>query len=166
MSSLWPDFRLAIRSLRKSPALTVLALASLALGVGANSAIFSVLNAVLLRPLPVPAPHQLVHLSTTVPGEPDRDEMFSWSMFEALTQRRDIFSDVFCWNGGGISNLDLDGARYRAAVARVSGNYFHALQIQPLLGRYIGYLDVGVPGFMRIRVSSAVVFGLMAFRSR
>ncbi|MDQ2834608.1 MAG: ADOP family duplicated permease [Acidobacteriota bacterium] len=134
---------MAFRSLAKTPGLTAIALVSLALGIGANSAIFSVLNVLLLRPLPVPAPERIVYLSTAVPGEPDHDQAFSWSMFQDLKRQRELFSDVFSWNGGTMSNFEVNGTRYRAAIAQASGNYFHAIGIQPFIGRFISESDTG-----------------------
>jgi hypothetical protein len=82
-------------------------------------------------------------LSTAVPGEPDSDQNFTWLMFEQLRQHRDIFSDVFCWNGGTLSNFNVGDIHYRAALAQVSGNYFRAVGVKPFLGRFISESDTG-----------------------
>lgn len=140
---MWLDFRLTIRNVTKAPMLTALALVSLTLGIGANTAIFSVFNALLLRPLPIPSPNKLVYLSTAVPGEPDSDQQFTWQMFQRLRQEHGVFADVFSWNGGTLSNLDVNGARYEAALAQVSGNYFQTLGIRPFLGRFISESETG-----------------------
>lgn len=132
----------AVRRLRNSPATTAIAIFTLALGIGANTAIFSLLNAVVLRTLPVPHPEQLVSLATTIADYPNQDEPFSLAMFKELSRRQQIFSELFAWNGGGINTFEVTGRYVTAALAEVSGTYYRAMQIRPLLGRFIGPADV------------------------
>src|SRR5882672_11161863 len=120
--------------LRRSPITTAIAIVSLALGIGADTAIFSLMNAVILRPLPVTNPAQLVKLYTTTPANPDSEESLSFAMIQQLRKDQRVFSSLFAWQGGGIENLEANGVKYLASVSTVSGEYFSTLGIQPLLG--------------------------------
>ncbi len=122
-----------------------MAICTLALGIGANTAIFSLLNAVVLRSLPVPHPEQLVALATTIPDSAYQDQPFTLAMFNELSRQQEVFSDLFAWNGGSMNTFEADGRFITAAFAEVSGTYYPAMQIAPLLGRYIEPRDVS-PG--------------------
>lgn len=144
MTTSWRETRSAIRTLSKSPGTTAVAIATLALGIGANTAIFSLLNALVLRPLPVPHPEQLVSLDTTIPDHINGHEPFSLVMFDELRRRQQVFADVFAWNGGGIDTVEVDGRYVTTSLAEVSGDYYKAMQVPPLLGRYIEPSDVAL----------------------
>jgi predicted permease len=128
--------------LRGSPITTSIAIVSLALGIGANTAIFSLMNAVILRPLPVANPAQLVKLSTATPASPEREESLSFAMIQQLRKDQRVFSSLFAWQGGGIENVEANGVKYVGSISTVSGEYFSTLGIQPLLGRSIAAADV------------------------
>ncbi len=135
------DLRYAWRMLRRDRALTALAVVTLTLGVGANTAIFSVINSVMLRPLPVRAPEQLVELLSQFPGEPARPVAFSPRVFDHLRSANHVFSDVmgtslahFRVVGDGLEAERVDGAY-------VTGNFFSALGVAPAAGRLIGAQD-------------------------
>jgi len=85
------DVRYALRMMRRSPGFTAVALLSLALGIGANTAIFSLINTLMLRMLPVPQPRQLVELLEKYPGEP-RGSYFSWASYEHYRDHNHVFS--------------------------------------------------------------------------
>jgi hypothetical protein len=110
MAQLWRDLRLAFRVLRKSQAITAVALLSLALGIGANTAIFSLLNAVLLRPLPVPHPEQLVSLATTIFDQKE-DNNFTWPMVQEITRQQQIFSDLSAGTRAASSMMPMEICR-------------------------------------------------------
>src|ERR1700684_785285 len=94
MESLWQDIRYAIRVFRKSPTFTAVVILTLALGIGANTAIFSIVNAVLLRSLPFHDPDQLVKISFDKPGIGLHNTVFSYPEFEDLQSRTAVFRDV------------------------------------------------------------------------
>jgi predicted permease len=136
------DLRHTLRQLEKSPLFAAVAIVTIALGIGANTAIFSVMNAVLLHQLPVPNPQELVYfhlenqpLHTSQTGY--RDMSLSLPVFEAMRARHDVFQDVI-----GFAPLSFDQVAVRIGSEpeevrgeMVSGNFFSGLQIQPLLGR-------------------------------
>jgi putative ABC transport system permease protein len=144
MDTLRADIRYSLRTLLRSPVTTAVAVVSLALGIGANTAIFSLMNAIVLRPLPVRDPGRLVKLSTVTPANPEREGSFSLAMFQNLRRDQRVFSEVFAWTGGGIENVEADGVKYVASTSSVSGEYFQALGVKPRLGRWIAPADVAL----------------------
>jgi len=144
MASLWADVRYAVRGMFKEPGVNIVALICIALGIGANTAIFSVLNALLIRPLPVLAPEQLVKLSTLASDAPNRDNPVSLSMFEQLRKDTDAFSGLFAYDDSALRNLEASSVKYSGSVVRVSGEYFSVLGVRPLVGRLIEAGDVNL----------------------
>ena len=144
MSRLWQDNRYASRQLIHSPMVTAVALVSLALGIGANTAIFSVINALILRSLPVRDPQQLVAISTLSPDEQNGKDPLSLPMLVELQKHQQVFSSLFGWSGGGMNNFEANGVRWASSLTAVTGDYFSTLGIQPLLGRLITPDDVGL----------------------
>jgi predicted permease len=147
---MWSDVRFALRTLRRSPVFTIIAVLSLALGIGANTAIFSLLDQVLLRGLPVREPQRLVvfHVAEHFPGwstADNRESVFSFPMYKDLRDRSRVFDGVMARAGAPVSVSD-GGATERAGAEIVSGNYFQALAVMPLLGRNIVPEDDGAPG--------------------
>lgn len=141
MHALWLDLRYSVRQLAKSPVTTAAAIISLTLGIGANTAIFSLINTLVLQPLPIRAPEQLVRIKLPDPKSPGRESDLSLAMFQLLRARQSVFSEVFAWSGGGISNIEANESRYVASIGVVSGEYFSALGIKPHLGRFIAPTD-------------------------
>jgi putative ABC transport system permease protein len=144
MDILRQDIRYSVRMLLRNPGTTAVAMLSLALGIGANTAIFSLMNAVVLRPLPVRNPAQLVKLSTLTPANPEREGALSLAMIQQLRKDQRVFSNLFAWTGGGIENVEASGVKYVASISAVSGEYFPTLGIQPRLGRWIAQADVSL----------------------
>jgi predicted permease len=134
------DLRFGARTLRKSPAFTAAAVLSLGLGIGANTAVFSIVNAVLLRPLPVRNPSELVQLAT---GENRAAPMFelSYPMFAAVRDHTHSFADVFAFADLDDATVAVNGVGTLARVQFVSGNYFSALGVGPTDGRLLGRDD-------------------------
>ncbi len=137
IESIWADIKFALRQLRKSPGFAITAILTLAIGIGANTAIFSLINGLLLRPLPVPHADQLVVLSMHE-GGPTPNYSFPAPFFRALEHQPAIFSDVFAYDDTG-QPLQVRGRSGSEEVrgTLVSGQFFQALQTPPLLGRYL-----------------------------
>src|SRR5580704_15086018 len=89
---LWNDIRYAMRLMRRSPGFTAVAVLSLALGIGANTAIFSLFNTVMLRTLPVAHPEQLVELLQKYPGQPRGNGFWNWASYEDFRDRNHVFA--------------------------------------------------------------------------
>jgi len=143
----------------KSPFVTGVAVASLALGIGANTAIFSLLQQMLLRPLPVVAPSELVNFEAPGPNPGSQscsniggcDEVFSYPMFLDLQRDQTAFTDIAAHVGFG-ANISAQGRTLSARGLLVSGSYFPVLGLVPELGRLIGPDDAKTPGDGRVAV--------------
>src|SRR5579871_6008737 len=134
MSILSPDFRYAVRSLRKNPWFTATALAAITLGIGANTAIFSVINAVLLKPLTFPDPERIVLFFQTSPNGPIYGG--SATRFNVFHEQTRAFQDVSAYEYIG-ANLNLTAGAFPEQVhtIRVSADYFRLFGAPMILGR-------------------------------
>jgi putative ABC transport system permease protein len=146
MDFLFSDLRYALRMLRRNPGFTAVAVVTLALGIGANTAIFSVLDAVLLRPLPYNHPQQLVKLYSrfTGIGLPNDENAVSAPEFLDYEHLNKSFSGIAALNGGAF-NIGLEGSPQRVAGAAVTPSLFQILGVQPRLGRTF-LAEEGTPG--------------------
>jgi putative ABC transport system permease protein len=145
MTTLLQDMRYGLRVLLKSPGFTIVAMLSLALGVGANTAIFSIVNAVLLRSLPYPDPDRLVRIYFNEPGVGLRDVSFSKPEMDDLETRAGVFEDVSPIYEGS-ENLTGTKQPERVEGVNTSFSYFSMLGVIPQVGRLYGPQDF-VPGF-------------------
>jgi predicted permease len=136
MGRFFSDIKFALRNLRRSPLFTVVAVASLALGIGANTAIFTLVDQLLLRLLPVKNPEQLVMISSTGPhmGSNRGPRASSYPMYQDFQRKALAFSYVFCRYGTPLS-VSFSGQTERVNGELVSGNYFQALGVRPAIGR-------------------------------
>jgi predicted permease len=149
--SLLQDVRYGLRQLRRSPGFTFTAVLSLALGIGANTAIFTLLNAILLRPLPVQKPSELLLFGNgqaqgSTNSIPDGNtRLFSYSFFHDLRQKDTSFSGVAAVDSSHfVTKASIAGAAYQTAhVDLVSGSYFSVLGVPAFLGRTLGESDDG-----------------------
>jgi putative ABC transport system permease protein len=167
LETLLQDIRFAFRMLRKSPGFTAVAVLTLALGIGANTAIFSLIDAVMLRTLPVNRPDELLQLkrqdpryvglassnplSSLWPG--GASSLFSNPLWEQVQDQQNVFSGVFAWANYRL-NLAQGGTIQPADVSLVSGDFFTTLDLRPVAGRlitrsddYRGCPDVAVLGY-------------------
>jgi predicted permease len=159
MQILWKDVRFGLRILAKSPGFTAIAVITLALGIGANTAIFSLMNQVLLRELPIKNPQELVILRAPGPvtghvsSDGDSTESFSYPMYKGLRDRNSVFSGILARYGFSAS-VASHGQTDRASGEVVSGNYFDVLGVRPAIGRVFTQDDDRVPGAQPVVVLS------------
>jgi predicted permease len=128
------DFRYALRGLRKNPSFTIIAVLTLALGIGANTAVFSVLNAVLLQPLPYRAPDELAVLFSEVPTQGLREGRTAYGDVEQWRRQSQTFADMAVSDPVRLTLTTATGAE-QVRVSRVSPNYFSVVGVQPAYGR-------------------------------
>src|SRR5882724_11825260 len=148
METLFKDIRYAIRGLLKRPGFTAIAVITLALGIGANSTIFSVVNATLLQPLPVSFPENLVFVFNGQPGS-----VFSYPDYSELRDQNKVFDGMIAW-GGITASLNSNDQTDLVTGAIVTGNYFDVLGVRPALGRVISPEDDKTPGGHQVTVIS------------
>jgi putative ABC transport system permease protein len=152
METLQQDIRYAFRMLRKSPGLTAVAITTLALGIGANTALFSVVDAVLLRPLPYQKPGQLVVVKDDYPGDHLTDAGISVQELDDFQNRSGVFEDISATTEINANVTGRDKPE-RVEAEVVSANYFTLLGAKPALGRVFAAGDYR-PGFFEGTVIS------------
>ncbi len=136
LESMWADLRVALRQLRRSPSFTCAAIFTLALAIGANSVVFGVLNALILRPLNVPHPQSLYGLEHGA----DKDEGASYPDYLDLRDRNHTFEALTAYILIPVG-MDTGNNPSEAWGYEVAGNYFSALGVQPFLGRFFNVAD-------------------------
>jgi predicted permease len=147
------DLRYASRMLVKSPGFTAVTVLTLALGIGANTALFSLVNSVLLANLPVRNPQELVIVKYTDARTQQAEEDFSYPMYQSMRDKNSVFANVLTRSGLSF-NASYGGQSEHAGGELVSGNYFETLGVRPFLGRLIGPEDDRVPGAHPVAVLS------------
>ena len=145
--SLWGEFRYAVRSLAKSPVFASVAVVSMALGIGANTAVFSMLDHILLNPLPVSHPDELVQLKELGDyyGSNNGMNALSYPRYEDLRDKGQVFSGILCRAMYPLS-VTYSGSSERAIAELVSGEYFHVLGVSAVLGRLFTAEEDRTPG--------------------
>lgn len=141
LEALWQDVHYALRLMRRTPGFTAIAVLSLAFAIGANTAIFSLIDTLMLRLLPVRDPEQLVELLQKYPGEPRGNGFWSWQSYQHFLDYNHVFSGLigfdashFSLRGDGLEPETVDGEY-------VVGNFFPVLGVRPAIGRLIGPQD-------------------------
>jgi predicted permease len=154
------DLRYAFRTIRRSPGFTTMALASLALGIGANTAIFTLIDAVMLRSLPVRSPDELVSV-----GDPSRPtalregapmvDLLSYPLYQRLRDRNRVFTGLLASGRSGHIEMSVgDGIAELVRSRLVSGNYFDVLGVSPVIGRTFAPEEDRTPGASPVIVIS------------
>src|SRR5262245_51441832 len=140
--------QLALRTLLRTPSVTIIAIVSLGLGIGATTAIFSIFYQLLIRPVPAREPNRLVNLSAPGPKPGSQscndagkcDSVFSYPMFRDLEKTQTVFTDIAAHRIFG-ANLSYRGQTMSGQGLLVSGSYFPVLGLQPALGRLLNPSD-------------------------
>ena len=140
LEQLIQDVRYAIAQLSRKPGFTAVAVLTLALGIGANTAIFSLIDAVMLRMLPVQRPDELVLVKHYNPKWGEASPSFTNTLWEQIRDQQEVFSGAFAWGTEGL-DLARGGAVHLANTAWVSGGFFNALGLRPAAGRLIAASD-------------------------
>ena len=145
LEACWQDLRYATRQLRASPLFTAAAILSLALGIGANTAIFQLIDAVRLRTLPVKNPQEIARVAIDHRGSASgnfstRYPDLTYAMWEQIRKQQQGFAEVFAW-GPNVFNIAPGGEVHNVQGLWVSGEFFETLGIAPALGRLLGPED-------------------------
>jgi hypothetical protein len=155
LESLLSDIRYGLRLLRRTPGFSGLAVLTLALGIGATTAVFSLVNAVLLRDLPYSEPERLAFLYEPIPGIPGAP-LEAWAPVNGdfFTWQKDSrsFESMAMFTNDGL-NVSLGDAAFRASGSRVTADFFRVLGVSPALGRAVDNADVE-PGHARVALIS------------
>lgn len=136
IENLFQDVHFGLRMLAKSPGLTAILAITLGLGIGVNTAVFSLVNGFLLRPLPVAAPEQIAVIAIQQKGAPVGSSGFSFPEFVDFRKQAEAVSDLFVAALGSVE-LNADDRSDQCFINYVSGNFFSALGIKPAAGRFI-----------------------------
>ncbi len=143
----WSDLRYALRLMRRAPAFTVVAVLSLALGIGANTAIFSLFYTVMLHQLPVAHPEQLVELLYKDLNQPRSDGYRAWDEYENIRDHSHVFSAVTGVTFDNLAKARTEGGEPETVILEnVLGNYFEVLGLKPAIGRLTTAEDVPASG--------------------
>lgn len=151
--SVWQDIRYGVRQLLRSPGFTIISVLILALGIGAVTAVFSLINTALLRMLPVRNPEQLVEFKSVNPAFPVNDA-FSWHAFKAFQDQTQTLAGVIAFRKLHNIDIEVDSRGGLAEGQLVSGSYFSVLGVKAILGRTILPSDEGEPGRNPVAVIS------------
>src|SRR6185437_11807177 len=142
LESWYRDFALGIRALRKSPVFCFTAILTLALGIGANTAIFTLLYGLLLRSLPVAAPQQLARISlVSAASKTNIASFIPYRLLQQIRRQQHSFAEISAWIRGGVPMEDNDGTLRIYDAGLVSGNGFQVLRMKPYIGRLIAPSD-------------------------
>src|SRR6478752_2643292 len=142
IDSVSQDVRYAVRGLRRTPTFTIVCIVILALAIGANAGVVSLLNALLVRELAVREPSSLVQVAFTTSQEADGP--LTYTMFQELSGRQHVFSAVMGWTGAAVRDVEVDGAIASAAVFSATGNWFTELGVRPAMGRLLNNSDMSL----------------------
>ncbi len=165
MESLWRDLRFSVRMLAKSPGFSAVAIVSLALGIGANTAIFTLINGLLLKSLPVQDAQNLVSFGDEVGGgqvdgiQPGPLDLFTYEFYKRVESGRGPLKGVCAYSSFSVPvsfrlSTSANEPTAQAASDLVSGNFFEVLEASPLVGRTLNRADESAPGREPVVVAS------------
>jgi predicted permease len=147
LEQLWQDVRYGLRQFRRNPGFTAVAVLTLALGIGANTAIFSLFYTVMLHKLPVAHPEELVEFLYKYPGQPRSDGPWKWGEYENIRDHNHVFSALTGTGFDNLARVRIDGAEPETLILEgVLGNYFEVLGLKPAIGRLTTPQDVPASG--------------------
>jgi len=144
MEKIWQDLRFGLRQLRRTPGFTSVALLSLALGIGANAAIFSLISTVLLRPLPIAHPEGVYNVDQGKQKEPSYSQSISYPNFKDVRDRNQVMEGMAAYRFAPMS-VSHGGSNERVWGYLATGNYFDLLGVQAVMGRVFTNADDDVP---------------------
>src|ERR1043166_8169480 len=153
METLLKDIRFSLRMLMKNPGFTAIAVVSLALGIGANTAIFSIINSFLLAPLPVAEPNRLVSIFTTDQKNPGPLPVSHYNYLD-YRDKSDVFDGLVAYNFATVNLNRSTGEGRQLFALVVTGNYFDVLGVKPLAGRTFLPDEDRTPGTHPVAVMS------------
>jgi MacB-like periplasmic core domain len=131
--------------MRRSPGFTAVTVLSLALGIGANTAIYSLFYTIMVRQLPVAHPEQLVEFLRKDPGQPRQGAYWGWDKYEHFRDHNHVFSALTGMSFDNLASVHIDGSEPENLILEsVPRNYFTVLGLRPVMGRAIGPEDVPV----------------------
>ena len=159
MGSVYRDFFYGLKAFSRNPLFACIFVAALAVGIGATISVFTVVDALLLRPLPVPHPEQLVELAGNYRGHSRIP--ISYPMFAELERSQRAFTNICGWTAGGAFSVDIHGTVFLSDVRSVTGNYYSVLGTKPLAGRLINPGDA-----QGNRVAPVAVIGYELWKER
>jgi predicted permease len=159
MGSIYRDFLYGLKAFSRNPLFAFIFVAALAVGIGATISVFTVVDALLLRPLPVPHPEQLSELSGNYRGHSRIP--ISYPMFAELARSQRAFTSICGWTAGGAFSVDIHGSVFLSDVRSVTGNYYSVLGAKPLAGRLINPGDA-----QGSRMSPVAVIGYELWKER
>ncbi len=152
---LWNDLRYALRLMRRNPGFSFVAVLSLALGIGANTAIFSLFYTIMLRQLPVPHPEELVELVRNTPEDRHWAGYWGWEKYAYLRDHTRLFTGLTGMGFDNIASVRTEGSDPDTLILEnVPGNYFAVLGLKPAIGRFSGPEDVPARGDGNVAVVS------------
>ena len=156
VDALWQDVSYAVRTYRRTPGFAGIAVVIFALAIGANTAIFSLLNALVLRDLPVQDPGSLVQVSTTTRMQ--GESYLTYPMFRELSARQQVFTAVIGASGYTVATVDDNGTVMKGLLWAATGNLYEELGVRPALGRLL------VPGDMTLDPPAAEPVAVLGYR--
>jgi predicted permease len=153
LQTLWQDLRYGLRMMIKAPGFSIIAVLSIAFGIALNTSVFTILNGMLLKPMPVRNPERLVALYTSEPNS-IYPGSFSYPDYLDYRQHSQVFSELFIHYTTQLSMADRDGTAVMLAGEMITGNYFKGLQLDAALGRLLTPEDDVKPGAHAVVVLS------------